>query len=167
VSYDYGSMPPPSYGGPGTTLPTPTPRNVQRAVWLMYAMVVLGVLSPLQEILDRDGLRAAIRDADKSATPEQVEDRLKAAILIAIVITGIIVVLYLALARQVRAGKGWARTVTLVLTGIGALGALGELLRPNNALHKVVSLLQLIVYVLIIVLLAERSSTAYFRRPRY
>ena len=79
----------------------------------------------------------------------------------------ILIVLYVLLALQVRKGKNWARIVTWVLAGLGALGGVTNLAQPQAALTKVIAGIELVLYVVLIVLLALKPSNDYFRKPRY
>jgi predicted membrane channel-forming protein YqfA (hemolysin III family) len=165
----YQPMPPAPQGGPPPGAPGPrtAPSTVQNAVRLMFAIAALGIIGIIIVFTDKSALRKAIRDANSSYSTSQLNDAVNTAVAVAAVIAVILVVLYILLALQVRKGKNWARIVTWVLAGLGALGAISNLAQPQAALTKVIAVIELVLYVLLIVFLAMRPSNDYFRKPTY
>ena len=145
----------------------PAPSTVVNAVRLMFASVVLGVIGLIVLFTTKDQLRKAIRDSDTDADPKQINDAVNIGLAIGAVIAIVLIVLYVLLALQVRKGKQWARVVTWILAGIGVLGAVSNLARPDTGLGRIVGVVQLVIYVGIIVLLVLKPSTDYFRKRTY
>ncbi len=74
----------------------------------------------------------------------------------------IFIVLYVRLALQVRKGKNWARIGKWVLAAFGVLSALGSLVQTAPVASRVLSLIAGLIDIAIIVLLAQKRSSAYF-----
>ncbi len=166
----YGSAP--SYGDPYGQPATPAnpPNEVLRAVQLMFARVVLGILSALVAFASADSIKDSIRENDPTLTQSEVDSAFALAIGITIFFGLVFAVLYILLAIQVRKGKNWARIVTFVLAGLGVLGGVLSLVGDGTGLEKGISLIVLLVDVGIIVLLAMKPSSQYFaarKAPRY
>ncbi|PZS18160.1 MAG: hypothetical protein DLM57_06790 [Pseudonocardiales bacterium] len=142
------------------------PPPVNNAVRLMLVRAALGVLALIALIATKSTLKKEIFKKNSSYDPKKLDDALNAAIVVGVVIGIIFIVLYVLLALQVRKGKNWARIVTWVLAGLGVLGALVGFAQPEPALSRVLSLIGGIIDVAIIVLLAGKASSEYFRRAR-
>jgi hypothetical protein len=163
-------MPPSPQGGVPVTSakdPRSAPSTVQNAVRLMFALVALGVISLIVVFADKNSLRDAIESHDPSFDTSQVDSAVNTAVAVGAVIGIILIVLYVLLALQVRKGKNWARIVTWVLSGLGALGSVSNLAQPEAALTKIVAVSELVLDIVLIVLLALRPSNDYFRKPVY
>jgi hypothetical protein len=166
----YQPMPPAPQGGPPPPAardPRNAPSTVQNAVRLMFVLAALGVIGLIVVFADKSALRKAIADANPSYDTSKLDSTVNAGIAIGAVIGIILIVLYVLLALQVRKGKNWARIVTWVLAGLGALGGVTNLAQPQAALTKVIAGIELVLYVVLIVLLALKPSNDYFRKPRY
>lgn len=161
-------MPPaPQGGAPVAKDPRSAPSTVQNAVRLMFALVVLSLISLIVVFADKSALRDAIEKHNPGFDSSQVDTALNTAVAVGAVIGIVLMVLYVLLALQVRKGKNWARIVTWVLSGLGVLGSISNLAQPEAALTKVIAVIELVVDVAVIVLLAMRPSNEYFRKPAY
>ena len=161
-------MPPAPQGGPPPARdPRNAPPTVQNAVRLMFGLAVLSLIALIVVFADKSSLRKAIEDANPSYDSSQIDTAVNTAFAVGAVIGIVLVVLYVLLALQVRKGKNWARIVTWVLSGLGALGAISNLAQPQPALTKVIAAIELVAYVVLIVLLAMKPSSEWFRKPAY
>ncbi len=61
-------------------------------------------------------------------------------------------------------GESWARIVTLVIAGLGVLSGLAAFVQPAAGLSRALGVVALVIDVAIIVLLAQRPSSQFFRR---
>jgi hypothetical protein len=164
----YTPMPSAPQGGvPTVKDPRTAPSSVRNAVRLMFLLAALGLVGIIVVFADKSALKTAIRNANSGYDSKQIDDALNTAVTIGAVIGVILIVLYVLLALQVRKGKNWARIVTWVLAGLGALGSVSNLAQPQAAITKVIAGVELVLYVVLIVLLAMGPSNAYFRKPVY
>ncbi|HEY8300803.1 MAG TPA: hypothetical protein VIG48_02790 [Jatrophihabitans sp.] len=164
----YNPMPPAPQGGqPVAKDPHNAPSTVQNAVRLMFVLAALGLIALIVVFADKSALRKAIQDANPSYDTSKIDTAVNTAFAVGAVIGVVLVVLYVLLALQVRKGKNWARIVTWVLSGLGALGAISNLAQPQPALSKAIAGIELIAYVVLIVLLAMKPSSEWFRKPAY
>jgi uncharacterized membrane protein len=79
----------------------------------------------------------------------------------------IFIVLYVLLALQVQKGKNWARIITWILAAFGVLNALSSLAQTNTGGSRATGLIGGVIDLAIIILLAQKASNDYFRKPRY
>ena len=142
----------------------PPPPPVKNAVMLMFVRAGLGVLGLIVLFLTKDSLREQIQRSDPSLSAGTVDTATTEALTVSSVLGIVFLALYLLLALQVRKGKGWARIVTLVLAGLGVVSGLASLLGTAPALSFGLSVITLGLDIAIIVLLAQRRSSEYFRR---
>ena len=140
------------------------PPSVQNAVKLMFAGAALGVLGMVILWATKGTLQEQIQRSDPSMSFESVTAATNVALTVGSAVLLVVVVLYLLLALQVRKDKGWARIVTLVLSGLGVLTGLASLAQTEPALSRAVSLAALVVDIGILVLLFQARSRDYFRR---
>jgi len=76
--------------------------------------------------------------------------------------------LWLWMAQSCRAGKGWARVVSTVFFGIDTLSVLvGVAGVQGGGVSRIYGILVWVIGLIAIVLLWQRSSSDYFRAPRY
>lgn len=160
----YGSGYGDPYGAPAG--PVNPPKEVMRAVQLMFARVALGVLSTILAFASADSIKDSIRENDPNLTASEVDSAFAVAIGITIFFGLVFAALYVLLAIQVRKGKNWARIVTWVLAGLGVLGGLLALLGDGTGLEKGLGLIVLLVDIAIIVLLAMKPSNEFFAARR-
>jgi hypothetical protein len=151
--------PPPARG--------PAPSSVTLAVRLMLLNAAIGIVSVIVLFATKDTLRDEIRANNLDKSTSDIDSLVNTAITIGLVFAVILLVLYVLLALQVGKGKNWARITTWVFAGLGVLSALSSLARTAPALSKTFSLIGGALDVAIIVLLAQRASNDYFRKPTY
>jgi hypothetical protein len=150
----------------GPTASGSPPPPVQNAVIVMFVRAAMGVLGLIVLFVTKDSLREQIQLAEPTLSGQTVDAATSAALTLGAVLGVVFIGLYLLLALQVRQGKGWARTVTVVLAGLGVLSGLASVLQTAPASSRGLSLITLALDIAIIGLLAQRRSNDYFRRPR-
>lgn len=160
----YASMPADQWRGPQEQGPRTAPAPVLTAVRLMFARAALSLLGLLALLATKSTLKEQILKSKPTVSGSQIDTLLSAAIGIGVVVGLVFIVLYVLLALQVRKGKNWARIVTWVLAGLGVLSALTSLAQPEPLLTRILSLIGAVIDVAVIVLLAQRPSSAYFSK---
>lgn len=155
----------PAPGGPGLSAAEPPP-SVARAVRLMLVRAALSVVGLITLFATQRSLREQIADADPALSGSSVDTAVTFALVGGTVFALLFLALYLWLASQVRRGKGWARIVTLVLSGLSAVSGLASLVQPAPLLSRVVGVLVLALDVAIFVLLIGPRSAEFTRRAR-
>ena len=153
------AAPPPAGGAAG-----PPPPSVDNAVKLMLARAAIGVLSLLVLLTTKGSLKNQILQANPSFDPARIDSAATVAITVGIVIGLIFIGLYVLLAMQVRKGKSWARIVTWILAGLAVLSGLAAFGQPVPMFSRLLGFVTLVIDVAVIVLLALRPSSEYFRR---
>ncbi len=155
--------------GPPPQRPEP-PRSVLNAVKLMYAGAAISAISFIVGLTTVGSLKSAIRTADPSLTPSQVN----AGVTFALVIVGFFgllgIGLWLWMAWANRGGRKWARIVATVFFGLDTLGLVSAIARPHTVISLVLTLLIWLVGLGAIILLWNSESSAYFNMmsaPRY
>lgn len=159
---NYPSMPAAPPPQPAVAGAPPPP--VANAVKLMFTRAGLSLLSMLVLIGTKSSLEDQILKSNSNFTRDEVNTAATVAITVGSVIGLVVIGLYILLALQVRKGKSWARIVTWVLAGLAVLSGLAAFAQPAPVLSRLVGLVTLVVDVAIIVLLALRPSSEYFRR---
>lgn len=152
----------------GPSMPATTmPPSVQRAVRVMYAGAAASLIGIAIDLTTLSAIRSAITKRSPAMTAAQVDNAVH--VEVGFLIAGGLIgaALWLWMAQSSRAGKGWARTVSTVFFGIDTLGALASLAVPGGGLTKVYGLLVWVIGLIAIILLWQRSSSDYFRAPRY
>ena len=73
------------------------------------------------------------------------------------------------MAQSCRAGKGWARVVSTVFFGIDTLSVLAGLVGSTGGggLTRIYAVLVWVIGLVAIIFLWQRSSSEFFRAPRY
>jgi hypothetical protein len=167
MTSNYTPMPPPQSPGPADQ-PEQNwiPRSVSNAVSLMFLLVALSAFSLIFLLADRSAVEDAIRRHDHSLTNTEINDRTNTAVAAGVVIGIILLLLFVLLALQVRKGKNWARIVTWVFSGLGVIGAVVNIFSPNPFLAKIISGVNIAIYLGVITFLAAGASNAYFQRSR-
>jgi uncharacterized membrane protein len=145
----------------------PAPSSVTLAVRLMLVNAALGIIGVIVLFATKDALRDEIRDKNLDKSTADIDSLVNTAITIGLIFGIILLALYVLLALQVGKGKNWARITTWVFAGLGVLSALSSLARTAPAASKTFSLIGGVLDVAIIVLLAQRTSNEYFRKPTY
>jgi hypothetical protein len=142
----------------------PPPPPVANAVKLMLLRAALNLLELPLLFATKDSLRDQIRKANPAGSQSTLDRALTASLVAATVVGLVFIVLYVLLALQVRKGKNWARIVTLVIAGLGVLSGLAAFVQPAAGLSRALGVVALVIDVAIIVLLAQRPSSQFFRR---
>jgi len=166
----YGApMQPVEYGQYGAPPPLagPPPQPVVTAARLMFVGAALGLINLIVVLASKSSLRDQIARKNPDFDAHQLDTAVNAAVAVGIVFGIIFTVLYVLLALQVQKGKNWARIVTWILAALGVLGALASLAQTTTGGSRILSLISGVLDLAIIILLAQKVSTAYFRRPRF
>ena len=163
----YGApMPPTPYGAPPRPV-GPPPSSVVNATRLMFVGAALGVIGLIVLLASKSSLRDDIARRNPDYDAHKVDTVVNAAVGIGITFGVIFIVLYVLLALQVQKGKNWARIITWVLAALGVLSALSSLAQTNTGGSRVTSLIGGVIDLAIIILLAQKPSNDYFRKPTY
>lgn len=120
------------------------PSQVKNAVYLLYATLVMGVVSSILNLSD-PGVQASLGFA-----------------LVAMVITFAILLFNVTMISR---GRNWARMVYLVLYVIGLPRSIVFLLQmlPSNTLTALIGTVQAILQLVAIVLLFQKPSSVWFK----
>jgi hypothetical protein len=143
------------------------PSSVVNATRLMFVSAALGVIGLIVLLASKSNLRDQIAKKNPDYDAHKLDTVVNAAVAIGITFGVIFIVLYVLLALQVKKGKNWARIVTWVLAALGVLSALSSLAQTNTGGSRAASLVGGVVDLAIIVLLAQKPSNDYFRKPTY
>lgn len=152
--------------GPDGHVPATPPAPVRNAVTLMFVRAAVSVLGTLALLLTRESLRRTLLEQNSALSPAQVDAALSVAVSVGLVLGAIFAVLYVLLALQVRKGRSWARTITIVLAALSLLAGLTNLAQPAPAATRILGLLTLVLEVGILGLLLTRPAAEYFRTRR-
>ena len=144
------------------------PQSVTRAVQAMYVGAAASLIGVVITILDRHAIRNALatRKTAHPLTTSQLNTDYHAVLGASIAIGLIGVGLWLWMAYSCKAGKGWARIVSSVLFGLNTLGVLAGTVTSGGA-ARIYSLVVWLIGLIAIIFLWQRSSTEYFKAPRY
>lgn len=158
--------PPPAPPGPAEPLPE-RPSSLSTAVRLMQLGAVLSLLSVVVSLLTLDTMKDSIADAMRDADPNVTQTTIDAAYSIGIVsglVGGVIAVgLWLWMAWKNGQGRSWARVVATVFGGLNLLFTALSFGSPGmTAVSLGFGAINLILAVVILVLLWQKSSTAYY-----
>ena len=144
------------------------PQSVLRAVRVMYVGLAASLLGIVVDMTTLSSTRTEILSRNPTFTTAQVNtaEHLEIGIFIASGLIG--AALWLWMAQSCLAGKGWARVVSTVFFGIDTLGVLfGASSTLGAGAARFYSLVVWVVGLIAIILLWRRSSSDYFRAPRY
>jgi hypothetical protein len=169
---------PPSYGAPMQPVDQnqygappapvgPPPSSVVNATRLMFVSAALGVIGLIVLLASKSSLRDQVAKKNPSYDAHKLDTVVNAAVAIGITFGVIFIVLYVLLALQVKKGKNWARIVTWILAALGVISALSSLAQTNTGGSRAASLVGGVVDLAIIILLLQKPSNDYFRKPRY
>jgi hypothetical protein len=148
--------------------PTSAPQSVLRAVRVMYVGLAASLIGIIVDMTTLSSTRSAILKRNPSYTATQLNnaEHLQIGLFIAGGIIG--AALWLWMAQSCRAGKGWARVVSSVFFGIDTVSVLvGVAGVAGGGLSRVYGLIVWVIGLVAIILLWRRSSSDYFRAPRY
>ncbi len=163
--YPGGSqLPQPSFSRP------PAPTSVLRAVQVMYAGAAVTLIGIIIDLLERHAIRNALatRKTARTLTASQLTTEYHV-VLGVLIVGGLIGVgLWIWMALSCKAGKSWARVLSTVLFGIETVVQFLGLGLGGGGGVRIFGLLIWVIGLIAIILLWQRSSTAYFRSaPQY
>lgn len=138
--------------------PAGPPRPVRIAVALMYAGAGLSVINLLVTIVIFRTIERAFQDASAAATPSDAHTFAVGAIVLAVVETG----LWLLMAYANNLGRAWARIFATVLFGLDTLLLLYAFARASISASQVFAVVVWLVGLSAIVLLWRRESGEFF-----
>jgi hypothetical protein len=145
------------------------PQSVQRAVRVMYIGLAASLLGVVVDMTTLSSTRSAILKRNPGYTPTQLNnaEHVEIGLFIAGGLIG--AALWLWMAQSCRAGKGWARVVSTVFFGIDTLSVLAGLVGSTGGgdLTRIYAVLVWVIGLVAIVFLWQRSSSEFFRAPRY
>jgi hypothetical protein len=148
--------------------PASAPQSVLRAVKVMYVGLAVSLIGIIVDMTTLSATRSAILNRNPGYTPTQLNnaEHLQIGLFIAGGLIG--AALWLWMAQSCRAGKGWARVVSTVFFGIDTLSVLvGTAAVQGGGLSRIYGILVWVIGLIAIILLWQRSSSDYFRAPRY
>jgi hypothetical protein len=159
--------------GTGSSEPAPVrdiPQSVQRAVRVMYIGLAASLLGIVVDMTTLSSTRSEILSKNPTFTQAQLNsaEHLEIGLFIAGGLIG--AALWLWMAQTCRAGKGWARVVSTVFFGIDTLSVIAGVAGAGTGgggLARIYAVLVWVVGLVAIVFLWQRSSSDYFRAPRY
>ena len=164
-SYPGGAQSGAPIPGPG---PADAPQSVVRAAQVMYLGIAASVVGIIIDLLMRHTIRTAIITNSSNMTASQVNDTYHAELALLVVFGLIGAGLWFWMARNCLAGKSWARTTSTVFFAIDTLSVLlGVTVAPGGGLTRLYGLVVWVIGLVAIVLLWQRSSSEYFRAPRF
>jgi drug/metabolite transporter (DMT)-like permease len=164
--YGYQPMPAPQHQPVGQSQQDrPRPATVAWACRLLVVNVLLGVVTTIIAVSERDEIRKKIEQHDATLDTHEVETLYNAFLTVAVIIGLGLGLFYLFLAWKMWRGRNWARITTWVFTGLGALGLITSFVQPNVTIGKVSGVIGGLIDVAIIILLALRPSNDFFRKP--
>lgn len=142
------------------SLPRPAPRSVVAAVWLMFIRSSVSAIAVVTLVAMRGDLKRRYLDANPDASESDAQTQLTVAVVTAL----IILVFYVFLAFRVRKGYSWARIATWVIAALGFLGTVLSLGEPDLPVSRGFGIALALIDVAVVVLLARRDSSDFFRR---
>ena len=148
--------------------PATVPQSVLRAVKVMYVGLAASLIGIVIDMTTLSSTRSAIlkRNPGYTATQLNNAEHLQIGLFIAGGLIG--AALWLWMAQSCRAGKGWARVVSTVFFGIDTLSVLvGAAAVQGGGLSRIYGFVVWAIGLVAIILLWQRSSSDYFRAPRY
>lgn len=148
--------------------PVSAPQSVLRAVKVMYIGLAASLIGIAVGMTTLSSTRSAILTRHPSYTAAQLNsaEHLQIGYFIAGGLIG--AALWLWMAQSCRAGKSWARVVSTVFFGIDTLSVLvGVAAVQGGGLSRIYGILVWVIGLVAIILLWQRSSSDYFRAPRY
>lgn len=157
----------------GTQLPEPAtrppvPQSITRAVQLMYAGAAASLIGIIIALTTLSSIKSQIISKNPSLTTTQVNNAEHVAIGV-LVASGLIgAALWLWMAQSSKAGKNWARIVSTVLFAIETINVVaGASAISSGGASRIYSIVIWLIGLGAIIFLWQRSSTEYFKAPRY
>jgi hypothetical protein len=157
----------------GTQMPEPAerpqvPQSITRAVQLMYAGAVASLIGIVIALTTLSSIKSQIISRNPSLTTTQVNNAEHVAIGILIASGLIGAALWLWMAQSSKAGKNWARIVSTVLFAIQTINVLaGATAVASGGASRIYSIVIWLIGLGAIIFLWQRSSTEYFKAPRF
>jgi hypothetical protein len=134
----------------------------------MYVGLAVSLIGIIVDMTTLSSTRSAILKRNPSYTATQLNnaEHLQIGLFIAGGLIG--AALWLWMAQSCRAGKSWARVVSTVFFGIDTLSVLvGAAAVQGGGLSRIYGFVVWAIGLVAIILLWQRSSSDYFRGPRY
>ena len=146
------------------------PQSVQRAVRVMYIGLAASLLGIVVDMTTLSSTRSEILSRNPGYTQTQINNAEH--VEIGLFIAGGLIggALWLWMAQRCRAGRGWARIVSTVFFGIDTLSVLAGLVGSptgGGGLTRIYAVLVWVIGLVAIIFLWQRSSSEFFRAPRY
>jgi hypothetical protein len=157
----------------GTQMPEPAtrppvPQSITRAVQLMYAGAAASLIGIIIALTTLSSIKSQIISKNPTLTTTQVNNAEHVAIGILIASGLLGAALWLWMAQSCKAGKNWARIVSTVLFAIQTINVLaGASAVASGGASRIYSIVIWLIGLGAIIFLWQRSSTEYFKAPRY
>lgn len=157
----------------GTQMPEPAtrppvPQSITRAVQLMYAGAAASLIGIIIALTTLSSIKSQIISKNPTLTTTQVNNAEHVAIGILIASGLLGAALWLWMAQSSKAGKNWARIVSTVLFAIETINVLaGASAISSGGASRIYSIVIWLIGLGAIIFLWQRSSTEYFKAPRY
>jgi hypothetical protein len=157
----------------GTQMPEPAtrppvPQSITRAVQLMYAGAAASLIGIIIALTTLSSIKSQIISRNPSLTTTQVNNAEHVAIGILIASGLLGAALWLWMAQSSKAGKNWARIVSTVLFAIQTINVVaGASAVASGGASRIYSIVIWLIGLGAIIFLWQRSSTEYFKAPRY
>jgi hypothetical protein len=157
----------------GTQMPEPAtrppvPQSITRAVQLMYAGAAASLIGIIIALTTLSSIKSQIISKNPTLTTTQVNNAEHVAIGILIASGLLGAALWLWMAQSSKAGKNWARIVSTVLFAIQTINVLaGASAVASGGASRIYSIVIWLIGLGAIIFLWQRSSTEYFKAPRY
>ncbi len=146
--------------------PPLAPAGVRNAVRLMYAGAAASLIGIAVDIGTLSGTKSAMQKRFPNLTPDQATAQ-NLPLIMGWIAAGLVgAALWILLARAGQRGRNWARITGTVLFAIAAVEAFGNLVVPEAALVKVFWFVIWLIGLACVVLLWQRSSSAFFTGTR-
>jgi hypothetical protein len=157
----------------GTQMPEPAtrppvPQSITRAVQLMYAGAAASLIGIIIALTTLSSIKSQIISKNPTLTTTQVNNAEHVAIGILIASGLLGAALWLWMAQSSKAGKNWARIVSTVLFAIQTINVVaGASAVASGGASRIYSIVIWLIGLGAIIFLWQRSSTEYFKAPRY
>lgn len=157
----------------GTQMPEPAtrppvPQSITRAVQLMYAGAAASLIGIIIALTTLSSIKSQIISKNPSLTTTQVNNAEHVAVGVLIASGLIGAALWLWMAQSSKAGKNWARIVSTVLFAIETINVVaGASAISSGGASRIYSIVVWLIGLGAIIFLWQRSSTEYFKAPRY
>jgi hypothetical protein len=146
--------------------PLPAPASVRNAVKLMYAGALASLIGIIVDLSTLSATKSAMEQRFPNLTPEQATAQ-QLPLIVGWIGMGLVgAALWILLARASQRGRNWARITGTVLFAIATVEAFGSLVVPEAALVKIFWLPIWLIGLATVVLLWQRSSSAFFTGTR-